>query len=145
MLEFGVYLQVRLIVCVSISACTLRAALGTNAVCERGLRMVGNVGLELVPITLIVADLFASGADGEQAAEGLHVRQSAGKVLDQIKAFIFLLTLDGDVALDRGNADDAVLAVFDRRACQRNWNRLASLRKRMLSRRSTVLPARIRR
>ena len=43
-------------------------AIRADAVAEFGLRMVPDVGLDLIPVTLVVPDFFARCADREQAA-----------------------------------------------------------------------------
>ena len=49
-------------------------AIGTNAVSKIGIRMGADIGFDLLPIPLIVANFFAGGANGQQAAEGLDMR-----------------------------------------------------------------------
>ena len=49
-------------------------AIGTNSVSKIGIRMGADIRFDLLPIPLIVANLFAGGANGQQAAEGLDMR-----------------------------------------------------------------------
>src|SRR5581483_116062 len=53
----------------------LARTFGAHAVRKLRIRMVPDKELNLVPVTLVVADLFAVRTDWQQAAQRLHVRQ----------------------------------------------------------------------
>jgi len=44
-------------------------ALGADAVAEPGIGMPADISLHLIPVTQVVADLLAEGADGKDALE----------------------------------------------------------------------------
>ncbi len=53
----------------------LARALRTNPVRELRIGMLRDVAFHLVPIAAVIADLLASGANGDQAAQGLNAAQ----------------------------------------------------------------------
>ena len=59
-------------------------AIGTNAVRKIDIGMFLNIGLDLLPITVVVADFFAGGTDRKQTGKRLDLRQSFGQFLDQL-------------------------------------------------------------
>src|ERR1041385_1627080 len=67
-------------------------AIGTNAVRELGVRPVMNVNFDLLPISLVVANLFARRTNREQSAQRFHAREGVGQFLDQLHPFKLLLT-----------------------------------------------------
>src|ERR1700690_1680186 len=53
----------------------LQGALRAVAVRESGVGMLLNVAFHLAPIAPVVAGFLAGGADGQQAAQGLNLRE----------------------------------------------------------------------
>lgn len=47
----------------------------TDAVAELSRRVIRDVGLQPVPVALVVADAFAPRADGQQSLQGLDIVQ----------------------------------------------------------------------
>ena len=80
-------------------------ALGTDPVAEIGLRVVTNIGLDLVPVALVVADLLAAGADGDQPAEQLDPGERIAEFLDELLAFRLLKLPLRDVAVAAARAE----------------------------------------
>ena len=88
--------------------------------------MLLDVVLHLIPESLIVADLFAEGADGHDSAQGLDLVDGGLDLADQTLPFLLGLLARGDVvddgegvllALDLdgiGNACDSVSTLFIR-------------------------------
>src|ERR1051326_3715416 len=64
----------------------LAYALRADAVAEIGLRVAADVRFQLMPVSLVVANLFAGRADGQQSAELLHLGQGGPKLPDQLLA-----------------------------------------------------------
>ena len=75
----------------------LVGALRTQAVAEFGLGMRTDVGLDLVPVALVVADFLAGHADGQQPAEDLDFREGVFAFRDELLAFLLGLLARGDV------------------------------------------------
>ena len=61
----------------------LAQAVRADAVAEVGLGVVRDVGLHLLPVTLIIPDSFAGSAHREHAAQGLDLGQRILKLGDQ--------------------------------------------------------------
>jgi hypothetical protein len=59
-------------------------AVGADAVAERGLGVLPDVGLDLLPVVAVVAHLLAVGADRQQAAQLLDVRHCPLEIADTI-------------------------------------------------------------
>ena len=59
-------------------------ALRADAVAENGLRILGNICLDLVPVTLVVTDLLATGADWQKTAEEFYLLRCLLKFKDQL-------------------------------------------------------------
>src|SRR4029434_5425435 len=58
-------------------------AVGADAVAEVGLRVVVDVDLDLALVAVVVADLLAPGADGQEAAQHLHPREAPRRATAQ--------------------------------------------------------------
>src|SRR2546422_8991916 len=59
-----------------------------DAMRELSLRTVPNVDLDLAPVALVVADLLAGGADRDQPAQGLDVREGLLQLIDHPLALL---------------------------------------------------------
>lgn len=87
----------------------LFCAIGADAVAELRFRAVADIRLDLLPIAAVVADLLAAGADGNKAAEQLHL----GKRLPQFLLQLFRL---GDIPVAGAPADKPAVLIEDRLA-----------------------------
>jgi hypothetical protein len=58
-------------------------ALGTDAMGELGVRVISHIDFDLGPVAVVVADLFAGGADGQQPAQGLDFGERVLKFRDE--------------------------------------------------------------
>jgi hypothetical protein len=47
-------------------------AIRAYSVAEIGVRVLLQISFHMLPVALVIADLFAATADGEEAVEGLH-------------------------------------------------------------------------
>jgi hypothetical protein len=56
---------------------------------EFGFRVLVNIDLDLVPISFIVPDLFAVGADGQKPGQLFHIGQGLPEFPDQIGILLF--------------------------------------------------------
>src|SRR5262249_51525145 len=75
-------------------------AIGANAMGKVGVGMLLNIGLHLLPVAVVVADLFAAGTNREQPAQRFDGCQGIGQFLDQFQAFLFLTFAPGDIPTD---------------------------------------------
>ena len=89
-------------------------ARGTNAMRENDAGMFCNIGLHLLPVTFVVADTFAGGADGQQSGESLDLFRGGAELFSQLLAFILGLFLLADVAGNGRGADNFPRRIFDR-------------------------------
>ena len=55
---------------------------------EFSLRMIPDVGFDLIPVSFIIPDFFAGGTDGQQAAQRLHFGEGFLQFFDQLLAAI---------------------------------------------------------
>ena len=90
-------------------------AIRADAVGEGGIGVFLDVALHLAPIALVVADFFATGADGQQPAQGLHAGEGFLQVQDELVAFGLVLFPRGDVFLDGDVMGDAAREIADGR------------------------------
>lgn len=65
---------------------------------EVRVRVLADVCLDLVPVAIVVADLLAVSADGQQAAQGLDLRQRVLEVMDKLLALLLDSLALGNVA-----------------------------------------------
>ncbi len=61
-------------------------AFGAEAMTELSLRVLAYVQLDLVPVSSVVADLFAGGTDGKKPAQGLDLAKGLLQFPDQVLA-----------------------------------------------------------
>lgn len=82
-------------------------AFGAQAVGKFRLRMLADIILDPVPIAGVVADLLASGTNGQQAAQRLYLGKGLAQLPDQSFAFFFCncsltdLPLQGLVCIEK--------------------------------------------
>ena len=59
-------------------------ATGANSVAEMRLRVFADVAFQLLPVTAVLADLFAVGANGKQPAELFDPREGGLRLADTL-------------------------------------------------------------
>src|ERR1700744_3235062 len=91
----------------------LLGAMRAHAVREAGIRMGGDAGLDLLPITLVIADTFARRAYRQHPAERSNLVGRGGEPLDQLFPFVSRKFLLRNIARNGGSADDLALNIFD--------------------------------
>jgi hypothetical protein len=62
-----------LFLAVGITGIQASYVVGAESVGELGIGMLAEIGLDGVPVSLVIADLFAAGADRQQPLQGLDV------------------------------------------------------------------------
>ena len=88
--------------------------LGADGMGKNRLGMAGEISFHLLPITPVVADALARGADGQQTSEGSDLVQRGGEPFNQLLALELRLFLLGDVAGDRRNPGNFAGSILDR-------------------------------
>ena len=63
--------------------------IGTNAMTEVGFCVPCDIRFQLIPVATIIADFFARGANRDEAAQGLDVRERGLQVGDELLALYF--------------------------------------------------------
>src|SRR5436309_8632928 len=96
-----------------------------NAMSKISIRMFLDISLDLLPIPVIIPDLFAGGANGQQTAEGLDLLERVLEFLDQLEPFLFLAFALRHIARDGRSADYLPSGIFDGRDRQGDVDRLA--------------------
>lgn len=94
---------------------------------EFGVRTALDISFHLLPIALIVPDLFARSANRQKAAKSFDALECVGEVLDEMQSLLFLRLTVGDVARYYGSALDASVRTFDGGDGHRNVNSPAVL------------------
>ena len=80
-----------------------------------GIRSISNINLDLLPITLVIADFFASGANRQQAAEGFDLSQGVCQFLNQPQPLGFLALAFADIQRYGLCPNNFAVSIFDGR------------------------------
>jgi len=89
----------------------LAGASQTCAVAEGGFRVLGDVVFDLLPVPLVIPNLFAGGANGHKPAQLAYLVNGSLESIDQLVATLLQLHLFGDRSQGPQRQEGAILVV----------------------------------